>query len=69
MLCLSGLSFNVVNGMLLDWFMVWVANYPPGWLLDPRFLVGGALMLAGAALNVWSDYHLARTRGLPAARM
>lgn len=61
-LCLSGLSFNVVNGVLLGWFMAWVANYPPGWLLDPRFLVGGTLMLAGAALNVWSDYHIAGTR-------
>ncbi len=61
-LCLSGLSFNVVNGLLLGWFTAWIANYPPGWLLDPRSLVGGALMLAGAALNVWSDYHLARAR-------
>ena len=69
-LCLSGLSFNVVNGVLLGWFMAWIANYPPGWLLDPRFLVGGALMLTGTALNVWFDYHLSLSRdGLPAVRM
>ena len=61
-LCLSGLSFNAVNGLLLGWFMAWLANYPPDWLQDPRFLAGGALMLGGAALNIWSDHHLARAR-------
>ena len=68
-LCISGLSFNVINGVLLGWCMAWIANYPPGWLLDPRFLVGGALMLAGAALNVWSDHHLAHARRAAGGRV
>lgn len=45
------------------WFgMGRLAEYPPGWFGDPRFLAGAAALLAGAALNVTSDYRVARLR-------
>ena len=57
-LCASSISFNLVNGVLLGWFMAFGASYAEPWLLDPRFIVGLSLFLLGAALNIWSDYWL-----------
>ena len=57
-MCTSSIGFNVVNGGLLGWFMGYAADYPGQWLTDPRFVVGVGLFVAGAALNVWSDYRL-----------
>ena len=58
----AGFGFNVVNGLLFGWFLTRLADYPAGWLGDGRFVAGAGVMLAGAALNVWSDYYLARLR-------
>ena len=56
------LFFNGITGGLIGWFMGYHADYGAGWLSDPRFLAGLALMLAGAALNVWADYRLLHLR-------
>lgn len=58
----SGFGFNLVNGLLLGWFMARVADYAASWFTDPRFVAGAALFLAGAALNVSSDYRLSALR-------
>ncbi len=42
--------------------MGYAADYPDQWLADPRFIVGLGLFVAGAALNVWSDYRLRHLR-------
>ena len=60
--CVSAVVFNVVNGLLIGWFLGRLAHYPPGWFADPRFLAGAAAFVAGAALNVTSDYRVARLR-------
>ena len=57
-LCASSISFNLVNGVLLGWFLAFGVSYAETWLLDPRFIVGLILFLLGAALNIWSDYWL-----------
>ena len=57
-LCASSVSFNLVNGVLLGWFLAYGASYVEQWLTDPRFAVGVGLFFAGMALNVWSDYRL-----------
>ena len=57
-LVLAGGSFNVVNGLVLGWFMGHIASYPNDWLTDPRFVAGFILMLAGAGINIWSEYSL-----------
>ena len=60
--CLAGFAFNVVNGLLFGWFLTRLAAYPSDWTGDIRFIAGAAVMLLGASLNIWSDYHLARLR-------
>ena len=60
--CAAGFVFNIVNGLLMGWFLTRLADYPEDWLGDGRFVVGAAAMLSGAALNIWADYHLATLR-------
>jgi 3-oxo-5-alpha-steroid 4-dehydrogenase 1 len=48
--------FNLGNGYLNGRSLAVLAPlYPTAWLLDPRFLSGAALFLAGLALNLHSD--------------
>ena len=58
-----GLAFNVVNGLLQG---SWLFHLGPAravrWLLDPRFLAGTALFLAGMTLNWRADAALRRLR-------
>ena len=55
-------AFNLVNGVFWGWFMGQVADYAAQWLTDPRFLGGLALTIAGAALNIQTDYRLLHLR-------
>lgn len=61
-ICVSAFVFNVVNGLLIGWHLGHAADYPREWLLDPRFIAGAAAFLFGAAVNVASDYRVARLR-------
>lgn len=60
--CASGFAFNVINGLLNGWFLGYAVHYSREWLLDGRFMAGAVVFLMGAALNVTSDYLLARMR-------
>ncbi|HWA91392.1 MAG TPA: DUF1295 domain-containing protein [Rhizomicrobium sp.] len=53
--------FNLVNAGLNGLYLGSVA-YPAAWIQDPRFLVGLALFLLGAALNLWADARLIALR-------
>ena len=33
--CVSAVVFNVINGLLIGWFLGRLADYPPGWLRGP----------------------------------
>lgn len=59
---IAGICFYLVIGNLVGWFMALEADYPDGWLADPRFVAGLGLMIAGAGINVWADYRLRRLR-------
>ena len=59
---MSGAAFNVINGVLLGAYLGYAADYTEGWLSDPRFGIGLALVVGGAALNLWADYRLLRLR-------
>ena len=61
-LLMSSISFNLINGGLLGWYMGYAADYPDQWLLDPRAIVGILLFVVGAKLNIWSDYRMRRLR-------
>ncbi len=58
----TGFTFNIINGLLLAWFITTIADYTADWLSDPRFITGAVLFLTGATLNIHSEYHLTRLR-------
>jgi hypothetical protein len=50
------IGFHLLNGYLQGGWLFFVGPvYPDGWFLDPRFLAGAALFLAGLAVNTHSD--------------
>jgi len=54
--------FNLVNAGLNGFALGSLYMYPPSWLSDPRFLIGLALFLIGAAINLISDHTLIALR-------
>ena len=55
----SAIAFNLVNAGLNVLYLGWSgAVYPVAWLTDPRFIVGLAIFLVGAAINIWADHTL-----------
>ncbi|RMF28594.1 MAG: DUF1295 domain-containing protein [Bacteroidetes bacterium] len=60
---LSAVFFNVVNAGTNGYYLGSLAPpYPEGWFGDPRFLLGLALFLFGAFVNLDSDNRLLRLR-------
>lgn len=59
----SGLLFTSLNGYVNG---RWLGHLSPGygaaWLVDPRFLVGGLLFVAGFAINFHADWVLLHLR-------
>lgn len=58
---LMAITFNLLNGYVNARWVAELGTYGPGWLVDPRFLVGLVLFAGGLALNAVSDRTL---RGL-----
>lgn len=55
----SAMLFNIVNAGLNGTYLGWSGHaYPTEWLTDPRFIVGLAVFLAGAGINLWADNTL-----------
>jgi protein-S-isoprenylcysteine O-methyltransferase Ste14 len=59
---LMAIAFNVLNGYINARWVAHLGDYPPGWLVDPRFLAGVALFVGGLALNISSDRTLRHLR-------
>ena len=55
--------FYTINGYLIGYYFGSLRAYPLEWLLDPRFVLGLALFVAGAAINVRCDNVLIGLRG------
>lgn len=55
-------AFNGWNAYINARWISHLGEYAVGWLSDPRFLIGGALFLAGWAINIWADTVLLRLR-------
>jgi steroid 5-alpha reductase family enzyme len=51
-----------MNAGLNGFYLGSLATYPPSWLADPRFIIGIALFLFGAAMNIWADNRLIALR-------
>lgn len=60
---LMAIAFNVLNGFLNARWVSDLGDYPPRWLVDPRFLAGVVLFAGGLALNRSADRTLRRLRG------
>ncbi|MCA9098453.1 MAG: DUF1295 domain-containing protein, partial [Planctomycetaceae bacterium] len=60
---LASIGFNGVNGWVNAYVLTapWAA-YPDSWLADPRFILGLAVFIIGAAINIWSDNRLIALR-------
>jgi 3-oxo-5-alpha-steroid 4-dehydrogenase 1 len=55
----SAVAFNMVNAGLNGLYLGCFGEvYPTAWLTDPRFIVGLAVFVGGAAINIWSDNRL-----------
>ncbi len=60
---LLGFGFNVGNAYANGHYLFTLSGgYPLDWLLDPRFIVGLALLLAGFVINRWADLDLRALR-------
>ena len=59
----SAIGFNLANAGLNGFYLGSLANYPTSWLGDPRFVIGGAVFLLGAVINLWADNKLIALRG------
>lgn len=55
-------AYQLANGYVNARWISELGSYPPGWLLDPRFVVGSAVFLAGLGLNLAADTALIRLR-------
>ena len=55
--------FNVGNTYVNGRYLFTLSGgYPNAWLLDPRFIVGAAIFIAGFIINRWADRVLRKLR-------
>lgn len=59
---LTAIAFNSLNAYVNARWVSEHGSYATSWLLDPRFLVGTALFLAGFAINQHADWVLMNLR-------
>ncbi|OHD55887.1 MAG: hypothetical protein A2Y33_08630 [Spirochaetes bacterium GWF1_51_8] len=62
---LFGVMFNLLNTYLQGrWLFVMnpEGSYAAGWFLDPRFILGAALFIAGYVVNRWADSVILRLK-------
>jgi protein-S-isoprenylcysteine O-methyltransferase Ste14 len=57
-----GFVFNGLNAAVNAMQVAALGDYPPGWLEDPRFLVGAGVFAAGLAINIDADRRLRNLR-------
>ena len=56
------ISFNLLNGYINARWISEIGSYPPGYLADPRFIVGSLGFALGFCINVAADRALLRLR-------
>lgn len=59
---LLGMAFNLLNGWINAQWISELADYGSSWLLDPRFLLGAAIFVAGFLVNASADRTLLHLR-------
>ncbi len=59
---LMGMSFNLVNGFLIGYFLGEIMVYPDSWLTSPQFIIGTIIFFVGMFINWQSDNMLINLR-------
>lgn len=59
---LMGMSFNLVNGFLIGYFLGEIMVYPESWLTSPQFIIGTIIFFVGMFINWQSDTMLINLR-------
>lgn len=62
---LMGIIFNIVNTYMIGGWLFYVAPadyYPTSWLLNPLFILGTVIFLAGMGINLHSDHIIRNLR-------
>lgn len=62
---LMAIGFNLGNSYMNGRYLFSVAGearYPAEWLVDPRFMLGGSVFVAGFIINRWADRVLRQLR-------
>ena len=60
---LSAVFFNLMNAGLNGYWLGFTAPpYPPEWMTDPRFIIGGIIFAAGFIINQVADKELISLR-------
>jgi steroid 5-alpha reductase family enzyme len=59
---LMAIAFNLLNATVNAMAVSVIGDYPTSWLVDPRFLAGVALFVAGLAINRSADRTLRSLR-------
>lgn len=59
---LSAVFFNLVNGFSLGYYFSNFASYGNDWVIDPRFIIGTILFVAGLFINWKADNILIHLR-------
>ena len=60
---LMGFFFNLCNAYVnARYLFTFSGRYPTRWLIDPRFLIGSSMFIAGFVINRWADQKLRELR-------
>jgi len=59
---LMAFVFNLINGSIIGYFFAYKSAYRTEWLLDPRFIIGVLIFVAGAFINQRADHLLIHLR-------
>jgi 3-oxo-5-alpha-steroid 4-dehydrogenase 1 len=63
LIVIMGAAFNSLNATIISLELSHFGHYENGWLIDPRFLIGATLFIAGAFINRDADRRLFALRG------
>lgn len=59
---LMGAIFNVINGLLIGFWLFRYSNYSIEWLYSPKFIVGTFIFIFGMVVNLHSDHIIRHLR-------
>jgi 3-oxo-5-alpha-steroid 4-dehydrogenase 1 len=59
---LMGATFNVINGILIGFWLFQYSSYDTSWFTTPQFIIGSIIFIFGMVVNLHSDYIIRHLR-------